>query len=151
MNRRRPHFGISHPSPDRDRVSSLRLLAACTLAPLAWLGQLNISYFFSSETCGWTNVASQPPSTGVLWIVLLLANVACVGVGLVGVYLAYSCWTRSRGEKGGGKERLLDVGEGRTRFAALSALFISGIFFIAIFAEAAALFILQRCAPGGWM
>lgn len=144
-----PHFHVSHPSPARDRVSTLRLLAASTLAPLAWLAQLTVSYFFASETC--SRAPSGAFASTLLWIVLLISNVIFVGVGLIGVYLAYSCWTRSRGEKKGGKEELLQVGEGRTRFSALSALIISGIFFVAIFAEASALFILQECAPGSWM
>lgn len=149
MSSPRRDFEVSHPSPARDRVSGLRLLAATTLAPLAWLAQLTASYFFSSETC-WVAPGGTFSST-LLWIILLILNVLFAGIGLLGFYLAYSCWTRSRGEKKGGKEELLQVGEGRTRFAALSALIISGIFFVAIFAEAAALFILQECAPGSWM
>ena len=46
-----PEREISHPSPHRERVSGVRLLLALTLAPLAWLAQLQASYFFSSEAC----------------------------------------------------------------------------------------------------
>lgn len=148
---REPQEDVSHPSPGRDRVSSVRLFLALTLAPGAWLLQLNASYFFSSTGCDPTGGPSRLEVVPGLWLLLLLINFACLTVGAAGAWLAWSSWRRSRDEKGGGKHELLDVGEGRTRFTALSALVVSFIFFVAIFAEAAALLILERCAPGTWL
>jgi len=145
-----PEAEMSHPSPQRERVSAVRLLLALGLAPSAWLVQLNASYFFASSTCDPSGDPGQAQVVPGLWLLLLLINLACVAAGAAGAWIAYSAWTRSRDEKPGGKRELLDVGEGRTRFTALSAMIVSGIFLFAILAEAAALLILQRCAPGSW-
>lgn len=145
-----PEGQVSHPSPERDRVSPARLFLAATLAPGAWLAQLTASYFFASEGCDPTNGPAYNPVVPGLWLLLLLINLACAAAGAMGAYLAWSCWRRTRREKSGGKGRLLDIGEGRTRFSALSALIVSFIFGLAICAEAAALLILERCSPGSW-
>jgi len=144
-----PEQEVSHPSPGRRRVSGVRLLLALILAPLAWLAQLQASYFFSSEACFPADYQRSWSVPG-LWLLLLLVNFGCMAVGAVGASLAYSAWRRTHAEKKGDRHALLEVGEGRTRFAALSALIVSFIFFVAIFAEAAALFILGNCAPGTW-
>jgi len=125
--------------------------ALAALGPLAWLAQLQTSYFFASEACFPSDYQRSGGAVTGLWLVLLLVNLGCMTVGALGATLAYSAWRRTSGEKKGDKHTLLEVGEGRTRFAALSALIISFIFFVAIFAEAAALFILASCAPGTWL
>ncbi|TFI57530.1 hypothetical protein E2493_14250 [Sphingomonas parva] len=146
-----PETAVSHPSPQRERVSSPRLLLALILAPTAWLGQLIASYSLSSVACDPSGSSVDMEVVPGLWTLLLLINLASLAAGTVGIWLAWAAWRRSRREKAGGRHTLLDVGEGRTRFMAVSALIVSGIFLVAIAAEAAALLILQRCAPGTWL
>ena len=109
------------------------------------------SYFFSSNGCGRSDTGLVPDSVPLLWLVLLLVNVACLAAGALGIVFALRAWRRTRDEKPGGGHYLLDVGEGRTRFTALSATIVSGIFLFAILAEFAALLIFGRCAPGSWL
>jgi hypothetical protein len=142
---------ISHPAPERDRVSNLRMLAALLLAPAAWTTQLLVSYFFASEACARGDNGLVPPAVPLLWLVLLVINFGCLVAGVLGTVFAVRAWLRTRDEKPGGGHYLLDVGEGRTRFAALAATVVSGIFLFGILAELAALLILQRCAPGTWL
>lgn len=139
---------VSHPAPGRDQVSNLRLLGALLLAPLGWLTQLLASYFFTSNACANGDSGLAPTTAPGLWVVLLIANFLCIFAGVAGLVFALRAWRRTRGEKRGGGHHLLDVGEGRTRFAALSAAIVSGIFLFAILAEAAALLIFGHCAPG---
>lgn len=141
----------SHPAPERGRVSTLRLLGALLLAPLAWLTQLLASYFFAANACQRSDQGLVPSSVPKLWLILLMINIACLAVGAAGMTLAWRAWLRTRDEKPGGGHHLLDVGEGRTRFAALSAAIVSCIFLFAILAELAALLILEHCAPGRWL
>lgn len=146
-----PAAKVSHPAPERGRVSTLRLLGALLLAPLAWLAQLLASYFFAANACQRGSEGLVPSSVSTLWLILILINLLCLVAGLFGMLFAWRAWRRTRGEKPGGGHHLLDVGEGRTRFAALSAAIVSGIFLFAILAEFSALLILQRCAPGTWL
>lgn len=145
-----PRGTITHPAPERDEISNLRLLAALLLAPTAWLAQLLASYFFSSNACARGDTGIVPDAVPLLWLTLLLINFVCAAGGVAGLVFALRAWGRTRHEKPGGGHHLLDVGEGRTRFTALSATIISGIFLFAILAEFAALLILGRCAPGTW-
>lgn len=142
---------VSHPAPERDRLSTLRLLGALLLAPGAWLVQLLASYFFSATACQRSDTGLVPTTVPMLWLLLLLINFACLAGGAAGIVLALRAWRRTRDEKPGGGHHLLDVGEGRTRFTALSATIVSGIFLFAILAEFCALLILQHCAPGSWL
>ena len=148
---RAPRMSVSHPAPERERVSNLRMLAALLLAPAAWLAQLTISYFLASEACSRGDNGLVPTVVPLLWLVLLVINFACLVGGVFGTVFALRAWRRTRDEKPGGGHYLLDVGEGRTRFAALAASIVSGIFLFAILAEFAALLIFGRCAPGSWL
>lgn len=139
---------VSHPAPERGRVSNLRLLGALLLAPLGWMTQLLVSYFFASNACANGDDGLSATTVPALWLILLVVNFLCIFAGVAGLVFALRAWRRTRGEKKGGGHHLLDVGEGRTRFAALSAAVVSGIFLFAIFAEAAALLIFGHCAPG---
>lgn len=143
-----PDSRVSHPAPKHERVSNLRMLAALLLAPTAWLTQLVASYFFAAEACARSDNGLEPTSVPLLWLVLILINSACLTAGAVGMSFALRAWLRTRDEKPGGGHHLLDVGEGRTRFSALAASVVSGIFLFAILADFAALLILQQCAPG---
>lgn len=146
-----PENQVSHPAPGRARVSNLRLLGALLLAPGAWLVQLTVSYFFASNGCARGETGLEPSVVPSLWLLLLLIHLACIVPGVFGFVFALRAWRRTRDEKPGGGHRLLDVGEGRTRFAALAATVVSFIFLFAILAEFAAVLILQRCAPGSWL
>lgn len=146
-----PESRVSHPAPVRGRISNLRMLGALLLAPGAWLVQLTVSYFFASNACGRGQDGLVPSVVPTLWLLLLLVNFACLAPGVAGMVFALRAWRRTRDEKPGGGHYLLDVGEGRTRFAALAAVVVSGIFLFAILAEFAAVLILERCAPGSWL
>lgn len=148
---RLPRNRVSHPAPEHGRVSNLRMLAALFLAPAAWMAQVLASYFLSSEACARGDNGLVPTSVPLLWLVLLIINFACLAGGVIGIVFALQAWLRTRDEKPGGGHYLLDVGEGRTRFAALAASVVSGIFLFAILAELAAVLILQQCAPGSWI
>lgn len=148
---RSPKVTVSHPAPERSRVSNLRMLAALLLAPSAWVSQVVVSYFFAAEACARGDNGLVPTAVPLLWLVLLLINFACLVAGILGMVFALRAWLRTRHEKPGGGHYLLDVGEGRTRFTALAATVVSGIFLFGILAEFAAVLILQRCAPGNWL
>lgn len=141
---------VSHPAPSRDRVSNLRLFAALTLAPGGWITQLLASYFFSANACAARAHGMSPDLVPALWLLLLVINALCLVMGTFGMTFALQSWTRTRAEKKGDAHHLIDVGEGRTRFTALSAVIVSGIFLFAICCEFAALLIIQRCSPGQW-
>ncbi|URD61847.1 hypothetical protein M8312_04865 [Sphingomonas sp. KRR8] len=113
--------------------------------------QLLGSYLFSANACARADDGRMPEVVPSLWLLLLLLNVVCIAAAICGMMLALRSWRKTRHEGRGGGHHLLDVGEGRTRFSALSAAIVSGIFLFAILAEFGALLILQRCAPGYWL
>ena len=137
-----------HPSPHRGRVSTVALLFGLAAGPAAWVGQLLVGYGLSSYACYPSSVPQQsspPPGWAAEHAILIAVNLACLALALVGLAVAVACWRRAQGEKAGGGETLLEIGEGRARFLAGCGILTATGFAIAILFDAAVIVGVPAC------
>ena len=128
----------SHPGPSRRRVSTFALWFGLLAAPLAWAADELLLYFIASRLCGLkTYDTAEPLIRGTsLWFIVV--SVVALLIALAGAWVAYDSWQKSAREKQGSEHRLLEVGEGRTRFLAMCGLLSSVSFsigFLFIFSQ----------------
>ena len=129
-----------HPSPHRDRVSVWLLLTGLAAGPTGWALQLIANYGLSSLACFPHDTPSQttpPPGWDHEFDLLLTINLVCLAIALAGFLISWAHWRRTRGEKVGGAGRLVDVGEGRTRFLSACGMLAGAGFIIAILFDTA--------------
>jgi hypothetical protein len=127
-----------HPAPHRDRVRLIALLFGLAAGPAAWIGQMLLGYGLSSYACYPSDeprLTSPPPGWSGEHIWLLVINLAGLALTVVGFLVAWGNWRRTRAEKPGKAHRLLETGEGRARFLALSGMLACGVFAVAILAN----------------
>ena len=119
-----------HPAPERHSVSRAALWFGLLAAPLAWAIDELVLYYVASHLCelkthdlaGTLARGTSPWFIGV--------SVAALLVALAGVWVSYGSWHKSQREKGGSEAKLIEVGEGRTRFLAMCGLLTSVGFLI---------------------
>ncbi len=129
--------GVAHPSPQREAVALWQLLTALLLAPASFSTQVLVDYVIAAASC---TLGHRPAP-------VLIAITAATFVGaLVGFVMSIMLWRRVRGEKGGGRGRAAEVGEGRTRFIVLCALVSSTTFALASLLDVTNVLILGQCA-----
>lgn len=129
---------VDHPAPARGTIAGWRLIAAIVLAPLSFSAQVIGSYVVASSLC---QDGARPQA--YLWVM----NATAIVVAVVGFMLAVSAWRAARGEKPGGAQAAVDVGEGRTRFLALCGIWGSSIFLLAVLLDLTAIAAFGTC-PG---
>ena len=113
-----PDLAAGHPAPHRHRVALAPIAFGLTGAPLAWLALSLVNYGLASQTC----VLGRAEGT---WAILGAADLLGFGLSLGALWAAYAAWRRTGSEQGGGQQRTLEVGEGRTRFLALCGIVTS--------------------------
>lgn len=128
-------FPHEHPSPHRAQVGLLWLLFGLAAGPTAWIAQLLLGYGLSSYACypkDEPHLASPPPGWGNEHLVLVIINLACLALAAAGLVVSLANWRRTRAEKRGGAHRMMEIGEGRTRFLSLCGALTCGLFGAAI-------------------
>lgn len=123
-----------HPSPHRERVGNGALLAALAAGPAAWIIQLVAGYAVASVACTARRSAGAPSGiafTGELTL-LIAINLVCLAVVVAGGVFCRIVWNRVAGEKAGGPEAALTIGDGRTRFIAVCGMLSSVGFALAV-------------------
>ena len=137
-----------HPAPHGHKVSLTALMFGFSAAPVAWIGQLLVSYILSSYACFPGPVPRTSPLTTWDWLTPALfgldalAIVVTVAAGLV----AWRAFARTRDEADGDSHHLLEVGEGRSRFLALCGLLTAAGFLIIIAFNTLSLVLVPLCA-----
>ena len=120
-----------HPAPARHEVSRFALGFGLLAAPLAWAVDELALYFIASRLCEmktYSVAEGLSRATSPLFIVI---SVVTFAVALAGTWVAYNSWKNSRHEKHGSGHTLVEIGEGRTRFLAMTGLITSSGFAIA--------------------
>jgi hypothetical protein len=138
----------SDPSPQRARVGLAILLFGLFGAPGAWFVQLVASYAVASRACfphmlPYHNV---PQAWSEIWYGLLAINIAALCAALICAFTSYKSWTATQTEQAGTSTDLVEIGEGRTRFIALSGVIVGIGFFAAILFDSVVLFTVPPCA-----
>ncbi len=123
---------MKHPAPSRNRVG-IGLLSFCLAAPpLAWSIQSIAGYGISSAACYPGDTPRTLPLFAGMSQLLFCINGVALAISACAVLLAHRNWRKTREESGGEAARLIERGEGRTRFLAMCGLMLSIGFFVAI-------------------
>lgn len=134
-----------HPSQHRDRTRLGALFYGLIAAPTAWITAQVVGAVVAQRACfpGYEPLAA-PAFSGVQ-AVSLVALLAALAVCASGVVAALLAWRRTREEHQGGGGSLLDVGEGRSRFMALTGVLTSAGFLIATLFSLPAVVLIPVC------
>lgn len=145
---------MTHPAPARSQVALSGLWFGFLAGPAAWTLQALIASTVASHECFPRLFPLSSPTSGDLRGLLFVLSLAAIGLCVAGVVVAWRDWTRTRGEhhqrsgKAGEKApatALLETGEGRTRFMALSGILTSVTFLIVVIANTASIFMVIAC------
>lgn len=124
----------SHPSPQRERVDHRALFAALAAGPAAWIVQLVASYAAVGVACTARRTVAAASAAAFAGepTLLIAGNLVCLAIVVAGGIFCRIAWNRVAGEKAGGPEAALNVGDGRTRFIAVCGMLSSVGFALAV-------------------
>ena len=105
-------------------------------APGVWLLQIAVSYGFATLACYPHFSPQTTPLLERLRGIEAVIAVVALAIAIAALAQSWRLWRRTRDERPGTHHDLIEVGEGRTRFLALSGLIMSGGFLIALFLTA---------------
>lgn len=134
-----------HPSKSRQKVGWLPQLIGLFGAPTAWAGQICFSNILSSYACYPHETPLDSPIWNWLLPELIAISLTCFAIGGFSAYIAWASWQRSKDEAPGGKNRTIEVGDGRTRFLALLGALVSMLFMAAIAFTACGILLVKPC------
>lgn len=126
------HDIAHHPAPHRGRVNFWVLLFGDCAAPLFWLGQLTLSYSVSAYACYGSDHPTTIKTAETLRAILFGFDALAIVMAFAGGVVSVLCWRAVRGEKEGGQDLAIEIGDGRARFMAMWGILSSLWFFGAI-------------------
>lgn len=137
----------AHPAPLRRLVSKRALWFGILGAPAAWSAQLLVSYAVAAHRCFPRLYPFAEPERGAqeLSAILLTLFFVALIIAVFALRTAITSWRSTAGETEGDTHNALDIGEGRTRFMALSGILISAVFVLAMFAQGVLVLSVQPC------
>jgi hypothetical protein len=134
-----------HPAPHRHRVSAWAMAIGVLAAPLTWSLQLLVDVAITGHHCGANHLSPAVDRLSGVQAVLLIVNgmaiVLCAAAGTI----AWRNWNATRDERPGRAHHLVESGDGRTRFLAMTGLMTSTLFAAAIVFESINLFVVPAC------
>ena len=142
-----PRERVQDPAPYRQRASLAWLWFGVIAGPLFWFVQEWLNYAFSSYTCypGDTPLAAVPAGWNWYRSGMYGIDAAAFLVALTAGYVSWRAWVATRGEKPGGVDEAMELGEGRTRFFAIWGMMYSVAFLGAILFQTIASIMVPLC------
>jgi hypothetical protein len=146
--------GHAHPAPARNDVAPALLWFGLVGAPAAWTVQTLVDLAVASHGCYPRLFPLAAPMLAGLRGIVITVSIAALIVCIVAGAAAFRSWSRTRhehqvssgaGEKHSHAAALLETGEGRTRFLALSGVMASVVFTIAVVAHTVSIFMVGPC------
>ena len=144
----------THPAPARGRVGIGALAFGLFGAPAAWSVQTLVNLPLAAHACFPRLEPRATPALHGLAGLVLGVSVAAVLLSLAAAFVAWRSWSRTRAEQQGSAGKgsdhdhpsaLLETGEGRTRFMALSGLLLSVTFVVVTAAQLATVMLVAPC------
>ena len=144
----------AHPAPARNEVSKGLLWFGLVGAPAAWTVQTLVDLAVASHGCYPRLFPLAAPILSGLRGIALTVSVAALIIYIIAGLAAVRTWSQTRhehqGSSGAGQKHapataLLETGEGRTRFLALSAVMTSVVFTIAVLAHGVSVLLVGPC------
>lgn len=144
-----PRHGLSdHPAPHRERVGTWQAAFGIFGGPLAWFVQLCVGYGLMATPCYPGPERQTTLSSEAAWTVPanIVVYLLCLALAVAAGFMALRSWRRTRGEKRGTPDQVMEAGHGRTRFLAVWGVLLGFGFAIVIAANAVALLVVPPCA-----
>jgi hypothetical protein len=137
-----------HPAQHRDRVGLATLFYGLFAAPIAWAGNLMVTYGLAGHACypGFGPLDQPVDGFGFVWPLVLGCYLLTLLICASGFVIAYRSWRVTGSESEGHWHHLVEVGEGRTRYLSLIGMAFSMLFFGATLFGAIVLAIEPLCA-----
>src|SRR5947209_17702717 len=139
---------VEHPAPHRQRVHLAILIFGAFVGPVAWGLHLLANSAIAGQVCypGPVPRLTRAPDEATLRLLLAGTGALAILLALIGTYVSYNSWRRTREEREGSHHDLIEVGEGRTRFFAFAGLFTSLVFALVIFCDTVSVLMVPACA-----
>jgi hypothetical protein len=137
-----------HPAPHADRVALGESFFGLCGGPVAWFLQLCTLYALADQPCFNSSQRALQPLAKYSWTSMAMGIVAIVAllIALAAFLSSWRAYQRTSEEQPGGRDALLEIGAGRTRFLALWGMVFGAGFAITIVANAVGQTVLPRCA-----
>jgi hypothetical protein len=137
-----------HPSPHRGRVGLVALFYGLFIAPVAWAGNLMITYALATHACypGHDPLVQIAPDFRFAWPLILALFLATLVLCASGFAVSLRNWSISGTESEGHFHDLLDAGEGRTRYLSVIGMAYGVVFFAVTVVGVIILAIIPLCA-----
>lgn len=120
-----------HPSQHRGATRLWVLLYGLIAAPAAWMTAQVVAAWVAQRACFPGYAPRAAPAFGGVQAIGMAALILALAVSVSGLLAALAAWRRTRQEHEGGGGPALDVGEGRSRFMALTGVMTSTGFSLA--------------------
>lgn len=137
--------GCDHPAPARHKAGVGSLSLGLAVPPLVWSAQSIVGYAISSRTCFAGDELRVMPRLDHLGEILLTISVAAFVLCLMSAASAYRNWLATRQEQGGDRAEIIERGEGRTRFLAISGVLVGATFAVATAFSAVSILLSPLC------
>jgi len=137
-----------HPARHRDHVTLTALFFGLFAAPIAWAGNLMLTYGLSVHACYPGNRPLDQIIRGFSfsrWLILLCYLLA-LAISASAAVVSYRNWRVTGTEVEGHAGHLMEKGEGRTRYLSIIGMAFSALFFTAVLFGAIVLAIVPLCA-----
>lgn len=121
-----------HPAPRQHLVALPALWFGLFGAPAAWSAQLISNYAILGHFCYPRDTPLASPTFGGVRALSIVISAILFLVGVAALLVALRSWSRTRYRRGNEHHEVAEIGEGRTRFMAMSGILVSGVFIYAL-------------------
>ncbi len=138
--------GEDHPSPHRDRVGPWSIGFGLLAAPLVWVVELLVNFGLAAYACYPHDIPLASALWGWLHGYLVVVDVVAVLVCAAATVVALRMWRKTRHERPGSGHHLMESGDGRTRFLAMTSVLTSLLFLVAVLLQVFNVFVVPACS-----
>lgn len=139
-----------HPAPHAGVVPLAALWFGLFGAPAAWAAQLITNYALNAHFCYPSDTPQASPAFGGVRAVGLVVSAVLLVIAIAALFVAIRSWRKTRLEAGQNRSpdhhETAEIGEGRTRFMAMSGILVSGIFLFGVLMNGLPLIAMPVCA-----
>jgi hypothetical protein len=138
----------NHPGRHRDRIGLTALFFGLFAAPIAWAGNLMVTYALATHACypGDAPLRQVISGFGFAWPLILVCYLLALAICAAAGAVSFRNWRITGREVDGHIHHLIEKGEGRTRYLSIIGMAYSTLFFAAVLFGAIVLAIVPLCA-----
>lgn len=137
-----------HPGRHRHRIGVVALFFGLFAAPIAWAGNLMVTYALATHACypDAEPLRQVVSGFGFAWPVILVCYLLALAICAAAGVVSFRNWRITGREVEGHIHHLIEKGEGRTRYLSIIGMAYSILFFAAVLFGAIVLAIVPLCA-----